>query len=56
MEIRKKSQAVQIGNLKMGDYHRILTQTMTNTFTTDIEATVNQCCKIAETGCSRVPQ
>lgn len=54
MEIRKKSQAVQIGNLKMGDYHRILTQTMTNTFTTDIEATVNQCCKIAETGCDIV--
>lgn len=54
MEIRKKSHAVQIGNLKMGDHHRILTQTMTNTFTTNIEATINQCCRIAETDCDIV--
>ena len=54
MEIRKKSHAVQIGNLKMGDHHRILTQTMTNTFTTNIEATINQCCSIAETDCDIV--
>ena len=54
MKIRKKSHAVQIGNLKMGDHHRILTQTMTNTFTTNIEATINQCCRIAETDCDIV--
>lgn len=54
MEIRKKSHTVQIGNLKMGDHHRILTQTMTNTFTTNIEATINQCCRIAETDCDIV--
>lgn len=54
MDIRKKSYPVQIGNLEMGNQHRILTQTMTNTFTTDIEATVNQCCRIAESDCDIV--
>lgn len=54
MELRKMSNSVQIGDCQMGGAHRILTQTMTNTFTSAVAETVEQCHRINATGCDMV--
>ena len=40
--IRRKSTRIYVGNVPIGDGAPIAVQSMTNTRTTDVEATVNQ--------------
>ncbi|MFC2129436.1 (E)-4-hydroxy-3-methylbut-2-enyl-diphosphate synthase [Bacteroidota bacterium] len=44
------SREISIGNLKMGGNHPVVLQSMTNTDTNDIDASVHQCLKIMEAG------
>ena len=39
---RRKTRIVKVGNLKIGGNNPILVQTMTNTLTSDVKATLNQ--------------
>ena len=39
---RKKTKLIKVGNVSVGDNSKITVQSMTNTLTTDIKATVNQ--------------
>jgi (E)-4-hydroxy-3-methylbut-2-enyl-diphosphate synthase len=48
---RKKTKAVMIGNVKIGDMSPIAVQSMTNTKTADIKATVSQIKNLEEVGC-----
>ncbi|WP_100934683.1 4-hydroxy-3-methylbut-2-en-1-yl diphosphate synthase [Candidatus Chlamydia corallus] len=48
---RRKTHAVKIGHLYIGSDHSIKTQSMTTTATTDVEATVEQICALAEHNC-----
>ncbi len=41
---------VKIGNIEIGGFKPIAVQTMCNTFTTDIEKTVEQCKRVADVG------
>lgn len=47
---RRKTVAVTIGNVSMGSGFPIRLQSMTNTNTLDVEATVEQCIRIADAG------
>ena len=47
---RKKTKVVTVGSVKIGDDNPISVQSMTNTLTTDIEATINQINQITEAG------
>lgn len=49
-----KSGIIQIGNLPLGGHYPIRVQSMTNTNTNDIEATVAQTIRLAEAGCEMV--
>ena len=51
MEIRRKSRTVNAGGLMIGGDNPISVQSMTNTDTRDIEATVKQIEALAEAGC-----
>lgn len=51
---RKKTRSVQCGNLKIGGDARISIQSMTNTDTRDVQATVNQILRLEEAGCEIV--
>lgn len=47
---RRASSRVAIGNVNVGDGEPIALQSMTNTPTMDTEASVDQCCRLAEAG------
>ena len=49
-----KSGIIQIGDLPLGGHYPIRVQSMTNTNTNDIEATVAQTIRLAEAGCEMV--
>ncbi len=51
---RRKTKIVRIGNLEMGGHAPILIQSMTNTDTQDIEATVSQIIALEQAGCDIV--
>ena len=47
---RKKTKTISVGNVKIGGNNPISVQSMTNTLTTDVKATINQINKIEEEG------
>ena len=51
---RRKTREIQIGNVKIGGDHPIAIQSMTNTKTQDVEATVAQILRLEEAGCEIV--
>ncbi len=51
MITRKNTKEVRIGNRVIGNHHPILIQSMTNTKTEDVAATVAQIHKLTEAGC-----
>lgn len=54
MKTNKKTREIQIGPVKIGKNNPIAVQSMTNTFTTDVKATVEQIKKLAKAGCDLV--
>ncbi len=52
--IRKKTKVINVGNVRVGGDNPISVQSMTNTLTTDINATINQIKKIQEEGADLV--
>ena len=51
---RKKTKVINVGNLKVGGMNPISVQSMTNTLTQDVQATINQINEIAEAGADLV--
>ena len=51
---RKKTAQIQVGNIKIGAMAPIRVQSMTNTFTQDVQATVQQIKRLEEAGCEIV--
>ena len=51
---RKKTREVRVGNLLMGNSHPIVIQSMTNTDTRDVTATVEQITRLESAGCQLV--
>ncbi len=49
--IRRKSRAVRVGDLKVGGKNPILIQSMTNTDTKDVKATIDQIKRLQKAGC-----
>ena len=47
---RRKTKVVNVGKVKIGGENPISVQSMTNTLTTDVKATINQINEIAEEG------
>ena len=47
---RKKTRVINVGDVKIGGDNPISVQSMTNTLTTDVKATINQINEIAEEG------
>ena len=47
---RRKTKVINVGNVKIGGNNPISVQSMTNTLTTDIKATINQINEITEEG------
>ena len=47
---RRKTKEINVGNVKVGGDNPISVQSMTNTLTTDVKATINQINDIAEEG------
>ena len=52
--VRKKTKVINVGNIKVGGDNPISVQSMTNTLTTDINATINQIKKIQDEGADLV--
>lgn len=52
--MKRKTKTIYINNLKMGGENKIIIQSMTNTNTADISATVNQIKQLEEAGCDLV--
>ena len=50
----KKTREVKVGNIIIGGEHQVVIQSMTNTFTSDVEATVTQIKRLEEAGCQLV--
>ena len=48
--VRKKTKVINVGDVKIGGNNPISVQSMTNTLTTDVKATINQINEIAEEG------
>ena len=48
--IRKKTKVINVGDVKVGGDNPISVQSMTNTLTTDVKATINQIKMIQEEG------
>ena len=48
--IRRKTKVINVGDVKIGGDNPISVQSMTNTLTTDVKATINQINDIAEVG------
>jgi len=51
---RRKTKTITVGNLKIGSGHKITVQSMTNTRTSDVEATVAQIKRLEAAGCEIV--
>lgn len=51
---RRKTKTANIGNVQIGSGHRITVQSMTNTKTSDVEATVAQIKRLEDAGCEIV--
>ena len=51
---RRKTRTIFVGNVPIGSEHPISIQSMTNTFTEDIEATVSQIKELEKVGCEIV--
>ena len=51
---RKKTRPLMVGNIQVGDMAPISVQSMTNTFTEDVKATVSQIKKLEKAGCEIV--
>lgn len=51
MTLRNKTRVVKVGNRYLGGDNPILIQSMTNTKTKDVEATINQICQLEKLGC-----
>lgn len=49
-----KTRVVKIGNIKIGGKHPLRVQTMCNTHTNDVEASVAQCVELAEAGAEMI--
>ena len=47
---RRKTKVINVGKVKIGGSNPISVQSMTNTLTTDVKATINQINDIAEEG------
>ena len=54
MKVRRKTREIQIGNVRIGGSQPIAIQSMTNTRTQDVEATVAQILRLEEAGCEIV--
>lgn len=52
--VRTPTREVSVGNVKIGGNNHIVVQSMTNTKTCDVEASVKQCIQLAEAGCEIV--
>jgi len=52
--IRKKTSLVRVGNVMIGGEAPIVIQSMTNTRTSDIDATLDQIEQLTEAGCELV--
>lgn len=52
--VRTPTAEVSVGNVKIGGNKHIVVQSMTNTKTQDVEASVKQCIQLAEAGCEIV--
>ena len=50
-KMRKKTREVKIGKVKIGGNNKIAIQSMTNTDTTDVKATLNQIHELEDLGC-----
>ena len=51
---RRKAHTVTVGGIPMGSNYAVRLQSMTSTSTMDTEASVEQCCRIAQAGASFV--
>ncbi|MBU0985722.1 MAG: flavodoxin-dependent (E)-4-hydroxy-3-methylbut-2-enyl-diphosphate synthase [Proteobacteria bacterium] len=51
---RKQTRQVKVGNVKIGGMAPIAVQSMTNTFTQDVQATVSQILRLEKAGCEIV--
>lgn len=51
---RNETKAIKVGNLTIGGNNEVIIQSMTNTKTKDVEATVKQINELANTGCQLV--
>jgi len=51
---RKKTHQIMVGNVKVGGRAPVVVQSMTNTFTQDVPATVSQIKRLEEAGCEIV--
>lgn len=51
---RKKTKTVKVGPVRMGSRHRILIQSMTKVWTTDVDACVRQISELTAAGCDLV--
>lgn len=49
--VRMKTREVKVGNIGIGKDNPLRIQSMTNTKTLDVDASVKQCIQLAETGC-----
>lgn len=49
--LRNKTKEIRIGDVVIGGNHPVAIQSMTNTKTEDVEATVGQICKLEDAGC-----
>ena len=54
MYTRKQTRVVEIGNVKIGGGNPVAIQSMTNTKTEDVEATVKQILALEKAGCEIV--
>lgn len=52
--VRTPTKEVGVGNVKIGGNNHIVVQSMTNTKTCDVDASVKQCIQLAEAGCELV--
>ena len=51
---RKKTRRIRVGNVSIGDMAPVVVQSMTNTFTQDIQSTVMQIHRLEKAGCELV--
>lgn len=54
MITRNKTKKILVGNIQIGEQNKVVIQSMTNTKTHDIEATVNQILELEKAGCEIV--